>query len=108
MSKLSEGNEAVLDLIRTERMRQDRKWGEQNHNDYYWLGILTEELGEAAKALIEGAITAYAPEDFPDKNVKCHYVRQRNDTAALEKELVQVAAVAVAWLEAIRRRAGGG
>ena len=82
MSKISEGNEAVLDLIRTERMRQEKLWGEQNHPDLYWLGILMEEVGEVAKAVIEG----WAWEKDRDK------------------ELVQVAAVAVAWKEAIDRR----
>jgi NTP pyrophosphatase (non-canonical NTP hydrolase) len=67
-----------LQDIMEERKRQDDKWGEQNHPDLYWLGILMEEAGELAKDIIEG------------KNPK--------------KELVQVAAVALAWLEAIDRR----
>ncbi len=66
-------------LIHEERQRQDREWGEQNHDDLYWLGILTEEVGELAKAIIEG---------------DCHGA----------KELVEVAAVAVQWLDAIGRR----
>jgi NTP pyrophosphatase (non-canonical NTP hydrolase) len=82
MGNLSEENEAVLDLVRTERMRQDKKWGEQNHPDLYWLGILVEEVGEVSRAVIEGSAWA-----------------DRRD-----KEIVQVAAVAVAWMEAIRRR----
>lgn len=82
MSHLSEENEAVLDLIRTERMRQDKKWGEQNHPDLYWLGILVEEVGELSRAIIEG----WAWEKDRDR------------------ELIQVAAVAVAWKEAIGRR----
>lgn len=82
MSQLSEANEAVLDLIRTERMRQEKRWGEQNHSDLYWLGILMEEVGEVARAIIEG----YGWEKDRDK------------------ELIQVAAVAVAWMEAIDRR----
>lgn len=67
-----------LQLIMDERFRQDEKWGEQNHGDLYWLGILTEEVGELAKDIIE-----YKP---------------------AQKELVQVAAVAVSWLEALERR----
>jgi NTP pyrophosphatase (non-canonical NTP hydrolase) len=69
-----------LQDIMEERERQARKWGEQDHHDLYWLGILTEEVGEAAKALIE------------------------NDQPAAEAELVQCAAVLVAWLECRRRR----
>lgn len=100
----------VLDAVADERASQDVKWGEQNHLDYPtdidqgaaqqdyageadawkelnelrvrdgdvgWDGILLEEVYEA---LAESA---------PDK---------------LRAELVQVAAVAVAWIEAIDRR----
>jgi hypothetical protein len=68
----------ILLVVASERARQDAKWGEQNHDDLYWLGILMEEVGEAAKDVIE--------------NRSPH------------KELIEVAAVAVAWVEAITRR----
>lgn len=45
--------EWLFDEVRTERVRQDKKWGEQNHGDDYWLGIFVEEVGEIAKAVIE-------------------------------------------------------
>lgn len=64
----------IADVLR-ERTRQDEKWGEQNHDDLYWLGILMEEVGELAQGIIEGS---------PN----------------YRKELVQIAAVAVAWAEA--------
>jgi len=67
-------------LIDCERHAQDIKWGEQNHDDYKWLAILSEEVGELAKEILS-----------------------RNDLLTLN-ELTQVAAVAVAWLEAIERR----
>jgi hypothetical protein len=102
----------VLDEVLSERQAQNRKWGEQNHpdgtgpgvkwmsangsdaadltvqlrgrcqrrfaaGDGTWLDILLEELAEALA------------EDEPEK---------------LRTELVQVAAVAVAWVEAIDRR----
>jgi len=93
----------VVKDIREERNRQDEKWGEQNHEDGTggdearklsnqirdwcdfshlqgvgtWVSILAEELMEA-----------YAETD-PDR---------------LRKELVEVAAVAVAWIECIDRR----
>jgi len=70
----------ALYAIADERDRQDTKWGEQNHSDERWLAILTEEVGEASRDILE---------DKPD---------------SLEVELQQVAAVAVAWLESIRRR----
>lgn len=94
----------VLEEVSHERARQDARWGEQNHRDGTggdqdktnadlarqvcddafktnagsWALILTEEYAEAMA------------ESAPDK---------------LRAELVQVAAVAVAWVEAIDRRA---
>lgn len=69
----------VLDLIAQERKFQDNKWGSQRHlhNDV-WNRILGEEVGEVAKALNE-----------------------QESIEALKKELVQVAAVATAWVEAL-------
>ena len=43
----------VLARVSSERDRQDRKWGEQNHAPEKWLAILAEEFGEAAKAALE-------------------------------------------------------
>ena len=96
----------VLEEILAERLRQDAKWGEQNHPDgtgrpgsrqdanYYrnlckgnspsqdnWQDILSEEVYEA-----------YAESDPPK----------------LRAELVQTAAVCVAWIEAIDRRREAG
>jgi hypothetical protein len=39
--------------VQNERKRQDARWGEQNHEASYWLGIIAEEMGEVAKAMIE-------------------------------------------------------
>ncbi len=77
-------SQAIVDkpwvtLIRAERKRQDEKWGEQNHQDQKWLTILLEEFGELAEAIL----------NEPERGVE---------------ELVQIAAVSVAWLEAIERR----
>ena len=68
-----------MEAILYERGKQIQKWGQQDHNDYKWLTILGEEFGESAKAILDS-----------DKN--------------LEYELVQVAAVCVAWIECIRKR----
>ena len=65
-------------LIRAERERQDAKWGaNRNLANEVWLTILTEEVGEAAKAMLE------------------------EDKEGLKLELVQIAAVTVAWMECI-------
>ena len=66
--------EAFNNLIQIEREAQDEKWGEQRHSDEKWLAILLEELGEAAKAVLE-----------------------KNEEGLLE-ETVQVAAVLQNWV----------
>lgn len=94
--------QAILDKVHTERFAQDKKWGERNHPDGtgdWWNGFrdtarkICENKAEAGQLtwldiLREEVFEAFAESD-PEK---------------LETELVQVAAVAVAWLEAIRRR----
>lgn len=75
--------EWVLKMVREERDRQDQKFGSQRSQSYpVWNTILSEEVGEAAKEVLE-------------KNLD-----------NLRSELVQVAAVAVAWLEALDSGAG--
>ena len=71
-----------LQSIMEERARQDQQWGVQNHDDLYWLGVLVEEVGETAKAIIEG------------------------DADGVRTELTQATAVGLAWLECIASRGG--
>lgn len=108
MSLYDTGTFKVLDAIYDERIRQDAKWGKQreiknaipgyayaiNGADYYksieqrrakdhqstWIDIILEEVAEAIDEAKAG------------------------DTAALRKELVQVAAVAVNWVENLDRQ----
>ena len=75
----------VLNAIKEERLRQNKKFGEQNHDDYHWLAVLTEEVGELAQAILH--------DEFGDKAA-----------GTAPAELIQVAAVAVQWLECIQRR----
>jgi NTP pyrophosphatase (non-canonical NTP hydrolase) len=92
----------VLEEVLVERIAQDQKWGEQNHIQMIWMGILMEEVGEAAKEINEfhfrpGPIYAKSDlrnqtEDTSDKQ------RQR-----IREELIQVAAVAVAARESLDR-----
>lgn len=66
----------IFNAIIAERQRQDEKWGApQSLPDFQWLTILTEEVGEVAKAINE---------DHP---------------LEIRTELIQVIAVAVKWLE---------
>lgn len=81
--------EAIFDAISDERLRQGEKfgglhpWGSGDCSSpdvapMTKVGVLTEELGEVARAVLD------------------------KDTDQLEVELVQLAAVAVAWLEAFQ------
>ena len=79
----------VLDDVTAERHRQDEKWGVQTMHDFEHISILTEEVGEAAKAANEANFTSGST---------------RGDFTHLRKELIQVAAVAVDHVQAIDRR----
>ena len=80
----------IFNRIQAERQRQDDKWGQQSHDDYVWLAILSEEVGEAAQAILKVNDPAEGSNVFQDSDV--------------EWELVQAAAVIVAWLESRQRR----
>ena len=66
--------------VQLERERQYKKWGQQDHDEDRWMVILMEEVGETARAIFE------------------------DDPANYREELVQVAAVAVAAIEAFDRK----
>lgn len=75
-------------LIQEERLRQDRRWGEQNHDPITWMSILTEEVGEAAHAANENKWNGQSIDGF-------------------KEEMVQVAAVAQAVVECLERASEG-
>ena len=52
----------LIEALKTERMRQDNKWGEQNHAPGYWARIFAEEYGEASKCYLEGDMAGYRRE----------------------------------------------
>lgn len=74
-------NTKTINDVIDERKRQDKKWGTPAHTDGTWLAILTEEIGEVAKEVLCGGRTPHGYE--------------------LRQELIQVAAVALAWVEDI-------
>lgn len=76
---------AVRDVA-FERQRQHDQWGEQNHDNFRWLAILGEEVGESCEAALH--------DEFGG-----------SQQGTLRKELVQVAAVALAFIECLDRRA---
>lgn len=76
----------ALVSVLEERKKQDTKWGEQNHNPYIYLAILTEEIGELAQAILQ---TQFGGDKGGWKNVR--------------KEAVHTAAVALAIIECLDR-----
>ncbi len=80
------------DCVREERIRQDTKWGVQNHDDFEWLAILVEEVGEIGKSLAESRIN-------PESELKALELFEN-----MKQEIVQTAAVCIAWLENIRSK----
>ena len=77
---------AVLLAITREREQQEAAWGTNDYAPSVWLTILAEEFGEVAKAVERLTFGNLIDEGEENR-------------AQLRLELVQVAAVAVAWLE---------
>ena len=93
----------VLEDVRAERYRQHAKWGEQNHPDGTG-GVHAVHQAEMAKdstdrAARNGQLTfrLIADEEVAEANAE-------TDQEKLRAELVQAAAVYVAWIEAVDRR----
>jgi NTP pyrophosphatase (non-canonical NTP hydrolase) len=82
-ARVDSDREVIYLHIDAERDRQDAKWGGipgvERRDDHTYAAVLTEEVGECCKAWLE------------------------RDTKALREELVQTAAVAVAWIEELDR-----
>lgn len=111
----------VLDEVRAERARQDEKWGVQDHPDddptAWWYNSRDRGARERRAAELE------VPSEHRAQFLTESAARMRavtwghilveelaeavdaiGDSSALRAELIQVAAVAVAWIEAIDRR----
>tara|TARA_R100000656_G_scaffold104275_2_gene76517 strand:+ start:228 stop:488 length:261 start_codon:yes stop_codon:yes gene_type:complete len=70
----------VLEAALAERERQDKLWGEQNHDDSWWNILATEKNGHIAEEIFS-----------------------QSDTK-LFIELIQTCATYFAWAESVRRR----
>jgi len=77
--------ETALADVLAERDRQDAKWGEQNHDPFTYLAILSEEVGEFAQAALHLRFGGEAQNKF-------------------RHEAVHMAAVALAMVECIDRK----
>lgn len=88
--------------IARERDAQDVKWGEQNHPDGTG-GLGRKQAADDARAWTEmqAAEKTLAWSDILEEEVA--EAMAETESTRLRAELVQVAAVAVAWIEAIDR-----
>ena len=94
--------ESVFNEIKSERIRQNNKWGEQNHSPIEWLPILMEEVGEASKEAVDYHFkNPIKSEDGRYLTItQSHQERRINN---YRKELIQVAAVVVQMIECLDR-----
>lgn len=86
---MNKDRQLIFDLIDDERIKQDDKWGEQNHDPFLWCSILGEEVGEVSRA----ALNIKFNESFTRTQKLDHY----------KKELIQTAAVCIAMIECLER-----
>jgi hypothetical protein len=73
-------------VVLNEREKQDKKWGEQNHDIATWLEILGEEYGEICKADLEYKFSSNSINDSGLKN-------------QILEEIIQTTAVGLAMIE---------
>lgn len=116
-ARSTHATDGVLDEVRLERERQDAKWGVQNHPDLSPRRDRSYPERTAEEMQIPSAHTArsccehlaargelgfadIALEEFAE-SIEAAAL---GDVVELRKELVQTAAVIVAWIESIDRR----
>lgn len=93
----------TLAEVNRERVAQDARWGEQNHADGTGAPWRTDHANKVRRlcqerfANGEGTWLHILQEEVAEAGAE-------SDEAKLRAELIQVAAVAVAWVEAIDRR----
>lgn len=95
---------AIFSRIDAERKAQDAKWGQQNHED---------GTGSEAAQAMANYLRALCQSQDKDSwmNILAEEVAEafaEAEPAALRKELIQSAAVIVAWIECAERRAARG
>ena len=76
----------IIKEIIAERKKQDAQWGEQNNAPFLYLTVLGEEYGEACQAALQ-----------------TRFGGDHGGLDHLREELVQVAAVTLAFIECLDR-----
>ena len=95
--------ENIISEIKNERIRQNKKFGEQNHNPVEWIAILTEEVGEASKEAVDFHFQYGLDGLKQEKRFAVIDGIQSDRIQRLRKELIQVAAVTVQIIESLDR-----
>lgn len=80
----------ALEDVLSERVAQQKKWGEQNHDPFVWLSIIQEELGEASQEALKARF------ESDDDKAAMHLDK-------LKEEAIQLAAVSLAFVESLDR-----
>lgn len=83
-------NQKVLEDVVDERIKQNEKWGTQDHDWGDWMLILGEEFGETCEEMLNNRFGR-------DKHGKMHRIKE------LREEAVQLVAVGVAIIEYVDR-----
>lgn len=96
----------VLEEVYLERERQDAKWGEQNHPDYTGISEVDRMAADAARKMCDEAFKSGVGAWRYILLEEVLEAFAESDPARLRAELIQVAAVAIAWVECIDRRGG--
>ena len=91
----------VLPEIAAERDRQDEKWGEQNHPDGTGPGYAPDAKRARERCQRAARLGLVSYRDILEEEV--YEAFAESDPDLLRAELVQVAAVAVAWIEKLDR-----
>lgn len=97
----AEAIQHISEDVRDERWAQVKKWGEQHHPD--GVPATLEEVSKAKNDCAEAG-SAVTWRRILDEEVAEAYYEIGADQAKLRAELVQVAAVAAAWIEDIDSR----
>jgi type IV pilus biogenesis protein CpaD/CtpE len=91
--------------VRDERDRQDAKWGEQNHPDGTGRDGNRKAMADMARELCQRLAALGVVTWYHILLEEVYEALAEDDPAKLRAELIQVAAVAQQWVEAIDRRA---
>lgn len=82
-------NNPALDLIIKEDINQREKWGEQEHSIEEWFVILSEEVGEMAKAITEKSYISLVDEAIQVSTLalKIAYMMERKTIGEIRRDV---------------------